>query len=133
MESTRREHFTGDESGCRLARQWLARHLDGHPRADDIELVGSELVTNCIRHTASAGKSFSLVIETEPDGTRLTAEDLGSPGQPERRDPDDDDIHGHGLCLVDEVADGWGSDGDESGRDVWAWWGTFTGCRALGS
>lgn len=133
-----RQEFPGDEAGVRHARQWLAGHLDGHPQADDIELVAAELATNCIRHTASAGRTFAFVLEVEDDGEtiRVAAEDLGSPdSKPERCKPTVDEMHGHGLCLVAEVADGWGCDGNEHGREVWAVWDApaFKTATALGA
>lgn len=120
-----RHEFTGDELGVRRAREWLAEHLSEHPLRHDIALVATELCANAIRHTASAGRTFALVLERDGDGatTRLTAEDLGSSDtKPERQEPADGDIHGHGLLLVNETADAWGSDGDRNGREVWAVW-----------
>jgi hypothetical protein len=97
---------------ARLALQGLFAHHD--PVADAVSLVASELVSNVIRHTddgghleAWNGKPFRLEVhDTDPT---LAA-------SPEHADQ----YGGHGLRIVDEVADDWGIRLDEGGKTLWA-------------
>lgn len=108
-------------------RRWLRSHLSDHcPRADDIDLVATELATNAVRHTFSAGRLFAVTVEvdhdrSEPD-VRLIVEDLGGDSRPAVQNPGAEDGCGYGLALVAELTDTWGVDGDAFGRDVWARW-----------
>ena len=109
----------------RAARMWLWSYIDRHRRANDIELCAAELAANAIRHTASRGWLFAVTVEHEEAGTRITVADFGGDDKPELPRPAGvDELHGHGLALVDALTDAWGTDGDVHGRDVWAWWDT---------
>lgn len=116
-----RAAFTGDESGVRTARAWLWGYIDGHARAGDVALVATELCSNAIAHTASQGWLFALTVERDEAGTRITVADFGGDDKPELREFGCANMHGHGLALVDALADAWGTEGDVFGRDVWAW------------
>lgn len=114
--------FRGDPGGVRAMREWLTARIAGHSRADDIELVATELASNATRHTASKGWLFVVAVERGA-GTRVTVEDLGSAEtEPVMGNAGVDDMHGHGLALVAELSDSWGCHGDHTGRDVWARW-----------
>lgn len=103
-------------------RGWLHAYLDGCHRAADIDLVATELASNAVCHTASAGWLFAVTVERDRSDMRVTVEDLGGSGMPEVQNPSDDDAGGHGLALVHELSDAWGASGDCLGRDVWAVW-----------
>jgi serine/threonine-protein kinase RsbW len=85
-------------------------------------LLTSELVTNAIRHSRSgaAGGSVMLVILHADDGVRVEVTDSGSAdGTPVVKD----DVYtcaGHGLFLVEAVADQWGyRRAAHAGTTVW--------------
>jgi anti-sigma regulatory factor (Ser/Thr protein kinase) len=115
--------FTGTYSaepaqvGC--ARRALMQALDGHPSADDIALIASELATNAVLHSASGqGGKFTLRAEIHGSYIRVEVEDAGGPWhQPRHRDN-----RPHGLDVIEAFTGpaNWGIDGDITGRVVWA-------------
>lgn len=120
--NTHRESFAGDGAGVRAARTWLRQHVGAHPHVAAIELCATELTTNAIQHTGSRGRRFTVTVERETAGTRVTVEDCGGDRKPEVPPAGADDCFGRGLLLVGALSDGWGADGDASGRALWAWW-----------
>jgi anti-sigma regulatory factor (Ser/Thr protein kinase) len=81
-----------------------------------VELMVSELATNCIRHTDSG---FELTIARTGADIRIEATD-GAGGRPEMRSPKPTDPSGRGLKIVDMLSAEWGVDqhaGD--GKTVW--------------
>jgi hypothetical protein len=97
---------------ARVALQGLFAHRD--PLADAVSLVASELVSNVIRHTddgghlqAWNGNPFRLEVH-DPDRT--------VPASP----PHADGPGGHGLHIVDAMADNWGTRLDQRGKTLWA-------------
>ena len=109
--------FHGRADQVRQVRAAVARYLDGCPVADDALLVVSEIASNSILHSESAGEFFTVRCELRPGCVRVECEDLGGPWQ--CRQPDG---RPHGLDVVEALADpdNWGteetSDGD---RIVW--------------
>ncbi len=105
------------------ARRLVRGVLADSPRADDMELMASELVSNAIRHTPSGhpGGEFTLTVHTGPDWARVEVSDTGSgewhPG-PDGGNPDDE--YGRGLAIIAAVADKFGHTVDASGQTVWA-------------
>jgi anti-sigma regulatory factor (Ser/Thr protein kinase) len=108
-----------------LARDFLGA---GHPAADTVVLIVSELVTNALTHSRSGapggfitvslcGGDSGVLIQVRDDGGRsgrwLTA-DPGSVAE-----------HGYGLLLVDALADSWGTVAGPQGRVTW--------CRVSGT
>jgi anti-sigma regulatory factor (Ser/Thr protein kinase) len=84
---------------------------------DDASLLLSELVTNVVRHVASATK---LVLEVRLTGLALRVAVIdGSPALPLVSDRPDDSAGGHGLLLVAAIADRWGSEPHADGKRVW--------------
>jgi anti-sigma regulatory factor (Ser/Thr protein kinase) len=72
----------------------------------DAELLVSELVTNAVKY--GGGGPVELFIERAPERLRFSIRDSGSAGPlPAMREPGADG-GGHGLRLVDVVADRWG-------------------------
>ncbi len=96
-------------------RAWGARE-----RADDIELVADELITNALLHTEGAAV---VTIRMLP-GTggerrvRVEVEDRSS-AMPRRREPGEAGVSGRGLLLVDGLADAWGVESRGAGKCVW--------------
>jgi serine/threonine-protein kinase RsbW len=110
----------------RVARAFVAgvlRELAAPDAAvlDNATLLTSELVTNAIRHSRSgeSGGSVGLVVLAVTGGIRVEVTDSGSAGgSPVVRD----DIYtcdGHGLFLVEAVADRWGYRTTGAGTTVW--------------
>ena len=84
----------------------------GEPR-DVVELLVSELVTNAVRH---ARGDIEVRIGTIRDRIRVGIGDA-SPTRPAIRDPNLEG--GHGLRLVEVLADRWGVDQRAGGKTVW--------------
>jgi len=81
-----------------------------------VELMVSELATNCIRHTDSG---FDLTIIRSGCDIRVEATD-GAGGTPTMRSPKPTDPSGRGLKIIDMLSAGWGVDlGTVSGKTVW--------------
>ncbi|MET7639949.1 ATP-binding protein [Streptomyces sp. NPDC005438] len=107
------------------SREWASEQLRLWGFAEDfvdtVELVMSEFFTNAVIHTDSSFIACSL----RKAGGRLRIEvvDEGT-GHSEcaARQPNDEDINGRGLMLVDAVTDQWGvsTPTQGNGRVVWA-------------
>ena len=70
--------------------------------ADDATLIVSELITNAIVH--SGGGHILLTLDVDDGVLRIRVHD-GVPGpRPTARCPEDEDEHGRGLMLVQEIA-----------------------------
>ncbi|WP_055585458.1 SpoIIE family protein phosphatase [Streptacidiphilus griseoplanus] len=88
-------------------------------RADEVELVVDELVTNALRHTGG-GALLSLRLLAGPrPRLRIEVQDRSS-ALPRRREPDWEATSGRGMLLVDRVADVWGVDPRGTGKCVWS-------------
>ena len=81
-------------------------HLDAD-RVEDAVLLVSELVTNAVKYGPDH-ESIRLIVTTDDGATRFTVHDLGLGPLPEMRDEADPEPGGHGLRLVDALADRWG-------------------------
>jgi len=81
-----------------------------------VELLVSELATNCIRHTDSA---FDLTIIQAGPEIRVEATDYDA-GKPTMRSPKPTDPSGRGLRIVDALAAAWGVEHRSAhGKTVW--------------
>jgi anti-sigma regulatory factor (Ser/Thr protein kinase) len=83
--------------------------LLGPERTEDATLLVSELVTNAVKYGPEEGE-IRLIVGRDGATTRFTVHDPGAGPLPEMR-PSDSPPHqggGHGLRLVDMVADRWG-------------------------
>ncbi|MFE9768749.1 SpoIIE family protein phosphatase [Streptomyces sp. NPDC005808] len=87
-------------------------------RADEIELVADELITNALIHTegpaivtlrALAGTEHRLRVEIEDSSSAL----------PRRREAGESGVSGRGLLLVDRLTDVWGVEARGGGKCVW--------------
>jgi anti-sigma regulatory factor (Ser/Thr protein kinase) len=82
-----------------------------------VELLVSELATNCIRHTDSA---FDLTIIQSGREIRVEATDYDDAGKPTMRSPKPADPSGRGLRIVDALAAAWGVEHRSAhGKTVW--------------
>jgi hypothetical protein len=81
-----------------------------------IELMVSELATNCVRHTSSG---FELAIIRNGRDIRVEATD-GAGGTPTMRSPEPTDPSGRGLKIIDMLSETWGVEHrSASGKTVW--------------
>jgi anti-sigma regulatory factor (Ser/Thr protein kinase) len=82
-------------------------HVFGPDRVEDATLLVSELVTNAVKY-GPEHEAIKLIITEGEDRARITVHDLGLGPLPEMRHEDDPAPGGHGLRLVDAIADHWG-------------------------
>jgi two-component sensor histidine kinase len=80
----------------------------GADRLEDAVLLVSELVTNAVKY-GPEHERIELIVSAEGERTRFTVHDLGAGPLPEMREPDDSP-GGHGLRLVDALAERWGTE-----------------------
>jgi anti-sigma regulatory factor (Ser/Thr protein kinase) len=109
------------------ARRFVRGILAGSPRADDMELITAELVSNAIRHTPSGrdGGEFTLTVHTEPGWARVEVSDAGTsewtgPRDASDEEEEEEEEYGRGLAIVAALADKLGHDVRSSGQTVWA-------------
>jgi anti-sigma regulatory factor (Ser/Thr protein kinase) len=98
---------------------------DGHPAADAVQLVVSELVTNAIVHSKSGAPGGTVTIALCPGASGLLVQVRDDGGASEPRlagaaaDPRKSAEQGYGLVLVDALAERWGSISSPDGRITW--------------
>jgi len=116
----------GRPEHVREARAFIAKALgELHPALDTAVLLTSELVTNAVMHSSSRclGGSVSVLIMESAGGTRIEVADEGSElSSPVVRG----DVYasdGHGLFLVQTLADQWGYLREDDRTTVWFWLG----------
>jgi serine/threonine-protein kinase RsbW len=112
----------------RMAHQFLG---DGHPAAETVMLVVSELVTNAIVHSKSGAPGGTVTVALCPGqgGVLVQVRDDGGPSEPRlagtaAADKTNGAEQGYGLLLVDALADSWGTIASPDGRITW--------CRVAG-
>jgi anti-sigma regulatory factor (Ser/Thr protein kinase) len=114
----------GRPEHVREARAFVAKALgEGNPLADVAVLLTSELVTNAVVHSNSRGDdgTVALMVIEMPDGLRVEVADGGSDLSIPVVKSDVFVPDGHGLLLVQKLADQWGYVRDEVGTTVWFW------------
>ncbi|MER5467664.1 SpoIIE family protein phosphatase [Streptomyces sp. NPDC002935] len=94
-------------------RAWGARE-----RADEIELVADELITNALMHTEGAAIVTLRVLTGSDRRLRVEVEDSSS-ALPRRREAGESGVSGRGLLLVDRLTDVWGVEARGGGKVVW--------------
>ncbi|WP_306319904.1 MULTISPECIES: SpoIIE family protein phosphatase [unclassified Streptomyces] len=111
----------GDPEALRSARHMIrhaVRVWGAKERADEIELVADEMITNALMHTEGPA-IVTLRVLTGPDRRlRVDVEDTSS-ALPRRREAGEDGVSGRGLLLVDQLADRWGVEARGGGKCVW--------------
>lgn len=116
MRSTRT--FPPQPGSVKAARCFAAQVLGDVPPTtfESIELMISELATNCVKHGRTA---FELTITCEGEQVRVEVSDDDA-GEPVKRSPTPQEPTGRGLQIVEFLSDAWGvlpRDGD--GKTVW--------------
>ena len=104
------------------ARRFVRGILACMPKADEMELIASELASNAILHTPSGGDGgeFTLTVRTEPGWARVEVTDAGIGEWNAPRDGSADDEYGRGLAIVAALADKLGHDIRADGQTTWA-------------
>jgi anti-sigma regulatory factor (Ser/Thr protein kinase) len=104
------------------ARRFVRGILAGSPRAEDMELIAAELVSNAILHTPSGGDGgeFTLAVRTEPGWARVEVTDAGVGHWNARGDGSADEEYGRGLAIVAAFADKFGHDIRAGAQTAWA-------------
>lgn len=103
------------------ARHWaisVLREVYAEPgeAVDVVELVVSELVSNCVR---AAAHSFELALELHHGRVRVAARD-DAIGMPTPRHADPHDVAGRGLAIIEHLTNAWGVHPEPAGKTVWA-------------
>jgi len=117
----------GRPEHVREARAFVAKALgDLHRTLDTAVLLTSELVTNAVMHSTSrcAGGTVSILIMESSGGLRIEVADEGSELSAPVVRGDVYASDGHGLFLVQTLADQWGYLRDDHGTTVWFWLGS---------
>ena len=110
--------FPAIPQSVHAARRFATDVLAGVPAdaLEAVELMVSELATNCIRHERM---SFYVTILRTPRAIRVEVTDSGS-GMPIMRSPGPNDPSGRGLQIVDMLSDEWGIEPEvPAGKTVW--------------
>ncbi len=116
MRKTRR--FPSDPESVPAARRFATEALKGvsADTLDAVELMVSELATNCVRHASVA---FDLTVAQERGTIRVEATDRAG-GTPTMRSPGPEDPTGRGLQIVNMLSESWGVDhASGQGKTVW--------------
>ncbi|WP_431999725.1 ATP-binding protein [Streptomyces sioyaensis] len=100
----------------RLVREQLAR-WELHEPADTTELLVSELVTNALAHGCGPIRLF-MSLSCRNRTLRCGIADA-SPALPRLCPSQQDEEHGRGLLLLDQLAAHWGSRRTAVGKTVW--------------
>ncbi|KUJ68395.1 protein phosphatase [Streptomyces albus subsp. albus] len=116
------QHVTqGDPEALSSTRHMIRaalRSWGAGPRADDMELVADELITNALLHTDGGAVVTVRMLTGAERRLRIDVEDTSST-LPRRREPGESGVSGRGLLLVDRLADVWGVESRGSGKCVW--------------
>ena len=116
MRNTRT--FPHNAQSVPAARRFATSMLRGTSQEtlEAVELMVSELATNCIRHTNSG---FVLTIIRNGQEIRVEATDHAG-GTPTMRSPKPTDPSGRGLKIIDMLSAGWGVESEAvMGKTVW--------------
>jgi Histidine kinase-like ATPase domain len=100
----------------RLIREHAAAWSLPAEVAEQLELVGSELVTNAALH---ARTPLTLVLEPRRDGVRISVQD-GSQAPVAQRHYQPDALTGRGLAVVAALSRAWGVQPTADGKVIWA-------------
>jgi anti-sigma regulatory factor (Ser/Thr protein kinase) len=113
--------FPGLASIVPSARRFVRGILEDTRRADDMELIAAELISNAILHTPSGdGGEFTVTVRTGNGWARVEVSDTGTG---EWHPPDGADLdaeYGRGLAIIAALADKFGHDVSVTGQTVWA-------------
>ncbi|MFD3836983.1 SpoIIE family protein phosphatase [Streptomyces sp. NPDC058642] len=112
---------SGDPEALSEARHMIRAAVRGwgaRDRADEIELVADELVTNALMHTEGSAIVTLRALAGSDRRLRVEVEDSSS-ALPRRREAGESGVSGRGLLLVDLLTDVWGVEARGGGKCVW--------------
>ena len=105
-------------TAARLALDNLDAELDP-VLAQDLRLLVTEAVKNSVQHAGVGPEdSIGLKIAVKPELVRIEVTDDGPGFEPDASRPDEDEVSGWGLFLIDQLAERWGVV-QENGTTVW--------------
>lgn len=110
--------FPAIPQSVHAARRFATDALTGSPASvlEAVELMVSELATNCIRHERT---SFHITILGSSREIRIEVTDSGM-GTPTMRSPGPNEPSGRGLQIVDMLSASWGVEPERpAGKTVW--------------
>ncbi|MCS0606141.1 SpoIIE family protein phosphatase [Streptomyces sp. LP11] len=87
-------------------------------RADEVELVADELITNALLHTEGSAIVTLRALDAPERRLRVEVADSSS-ALPRRREAGEDGVSGRGLLLVELLTDVWGVEARGGGKAVW--------------
>ncbi|GAA3807585.1 SpoIIE family protein phosphatase [Streptomyces coacervatus] len=111
----------GDPEALTSARHMIraaVRAWGARDRADEIELVADEMITNALMHTEGSAIVTLRVLGGSDRRLRVEVEDSSS-ALPRRREAGESGVSGRGLLLVDLLTDVWGVEARGGGKCVW--------------
>ncbi|OUD00094.1 ATP-binding protein [Streptosporangium minutum] len=116
----RQREFPGLPEQVSAARAWVVSCLPaGCPRADDVALVVSELVTNAVLHSVAGlpGGTVAIRVELQGDAVAISVVDAGPRPVPARRPAGES---GWGLAdIVARLVDAYDATTGPAGRCAW--------------
>jgi anti-sigma regulatory factor (Ser/Thr protein kinase) len=106
-----------------VARSFVAGSLGRHPASDVLVLLASETVTNAVLHSNSRhpGGTVTVTVLQAAGGIRVDVADAGSELNLPEVKGNGCVTGGHGLYLVQALADEWGYVRAKPGTTVWFW------------
>ncbi len=110
--------FPSEPESVSAARRFATGVLADTPSGvrDAVELMVSELATNCVRHADTA---FDVTVDRKHEHVRVEVIDRGG-GTPAMRSPGPDDPTGRGLQIVNILSETWGVEHrTAAGKTVW--------------
>lgn len=114
--------LAGTKRNVARARAFVTGALGpGHPAADVAALLVSEVVTNAVLHSDSGapGGTVTVTVSGTCGGLRVEVGDAGSDRSTPSVRKKPNTCSGHGLLLVDSLADDWGYARSAAGTTVW--------------
>lgn len=113
--------LAGDPDAVARARRLVSSAVGAaHPLHDDCVLLTSEIATNAVRHSASAGGTFTLSVSYSAEWVRVAVQDAGSPEPPFGWRPASPlETGGRGLQLLEALAHRWGFIRESGKNNVW--------------
>jgi len=112
--------IAGGRQAPRIAREvvrGLGTELDAQ-RLNEVRLLVTELVTNCVRHAHIGGaQTVTVSLELDESTLYVAVSNPGTGFEPPAPPPEERE-GGRGLLLVDRLADRWGVDDVHEAR-VW--------------
>lgn len=113
----RSQVFRGRGESVAQARRFAREALSdlSEETRETVELLVSELATNCVRHARS---DFEITLQLARGKVRVEARDSGT-GQPTPRTPEPSEPSGRGLLIIEAMSERWGVIAGAGGKTVW--------------